>query len=181
VFCILWSPFWQGSTLKSTLSSHFGKSYSPSSPRSQPTLWTLNAFWVNVQNNYASFVTNVQGGSPKSNLIRVAFPGLFDESYNEPQIIRNICVMDLFCDTNPCALKNTNTIKPQKQMSFWTICFHSKFIISASIITLLRLSLLKLITTISKKIEWESLPSSPPHSNGQVSMIGCQIWKLHHN
>jgi hypothetical protein len=38
---------------------------------------------VNVQNNCASFVTNVQGGSPKANLIRVAFPSLFDEPYNE--------------------------------------------------------------------------------------------------
>jgi hypothetical protein len=31
-----------------------------------------------------------------------------------PQIIRSICVMDLLYDTNPCALKNINTIKPQK-------------------------------------------------------------------
>jgi hypothetical protein len=74
--------------------------------------------------------------------------------------------MDLFCDTNPCTLKNINTIKPQKQMSFWTIWFHSKLIISVSIITLFRLSLFQLATTLSKKLEWESLTSSPPHNNG---------------
>jgi len=70
----------------------------------------------------------------------------------DPQIIKNICVMNLRCDTNFCALKNINTIKPQKQMSFWTIQFHGKLISRAYIISLLRLSFLELATTLSKNI-----------------------------
>jgi hypothetical protein len=61
--------------------------------------------------------------------------------------------MDIF-DTSPCPLKNINTIYP-KHISFWAIWSRGKPppIMSASIITLVRISPLELATTLSKNIK----------------------------
>jgi hypothetical protein len=56
----------------------------------------------------------------KENLIRFALPSLSNGPIMDPQIIKNIVVMDLVCETSHCALKDINTIYP-KNMNFWAI------------------------------------------------------------
>jgi hypothetical protein len=76
----------------------------------------------------------------------------------DPLRIRSITIMDIFCDINPCPLKNINTIYP-KIDKLWAIWFRGKPppIISASIITLVRLSFPELATIISKDIRMRIL------------------------
>ncbi len=112
----------------------------------------LNVFWVNVQNSYVGFVTNSQGRWPKANLIEFACPNWCDGPYNGSlNIYWCIVVMDLFCNTSHCALKNINVIYRKNKWVFWQYgLVTTHHLLVMLLITLVRLSLLDLTTNEMK-------------------------------
>jgi hypothetical protein len=71
----------------------------------------------------------------------------------DPQRIKSIVVMDLVCETSPCALKDIDTIYPKTyELLGNLVSCKPPSIINALIITLVRLSLLECATTLSKHI-----------------------------